>query len=273
MEKFKSWMDYWRFENDIKHNSRYAQKKEIVDFLTTVLATSTNRVTSIRKGQILWRAQLGSKSEERIDNIEENGIIVDQVSYEDDVPLPPERMKPLRNEAKEGRINPKGVPYLYLASTPQTAMAEIRPWIGETVTLGQFSILKDLTVIDCSIHHGKHPFHLEEPPPEQREETIWAFIDNAFSRPVIDREDKTGAYAPTQVIADLFKQNGYEGILYKSSLDKEGYNVALFDINAADLIYCALNKVLDVQYKFSQTGDLQFIKLPTQGELKNRSVE
>jgi len=40
-----------------------------------------------------------------------------------------ERMLPDPNKVGDGRANPKGTPYLYLASNPETAMAEMRPWV------------------------------------------------------------------------------------------------------------------------------------------------
>lgn len=39
-------------------------------------------------------------------------------------------MKPLSNSASEGRANPKGIPYLYVATDKETAMSEVRPSLG-----------------------------------------------------------------------------------------------------------------------------------------------
>ncbi|MFZ0569740.1 MAG: RES domain-containing protein [Rhodomicrobium sp.] len=44
-------------------------------------------------------------------------------------------MKPIPNWLSEGRANPRGIPYLYLASTRDTALAEVRPWIGSHITV------------------------------------------------------------------------------------------------------------------------------------------
>jgi RES domain len=45
---------------------------------------------------------------------------------------------------------PKGIPCLYCATTPKTAMSETRPWIGEFVCVARFRTLRDLNVVDCS---------------------------------------------------------------------------------------------------------------------------
>lgn len=53
-------------------------------------------------------------------------------------------MKPLRDKASEGRANPKGIPYLYLATTKEAPMSEVRPWIGSDISVGQFKLISQL---------------------------------------------------------------------------------------------------------------------------------
>jgi hypothetical protein len=57
-------------------------------------------------------------------------------------------MKPPNNMAREGRVNPKGIPCLYLADERNTAMAETRPWLGSYISLGEFKTVRGLRVID-----------------------------------------------------------------------------------------------------------------------------
>ncbi len=61
-------------------------------------------------------------------------------------------MRPLKDSATEGRANPKGIPCLYVASERETAMSEIRPWIGSTVSVAKFSNKNELRLIDFSKH-------------------------------------------------------------------------------------------------------------------------
>src|SRR5262252_4924229 len=49
----------------------------------------------------------------------------------------------------------------------------------------------------------------------------------------------------TQIIAELFKRHGFDGVAYKSSLGP-GHNIAFFDLDAADLINCFLFEVKSV---------------------------
>jgi len=220
MKIFNSWQSYYNFERTVKTQNRYFRDSEIEEFLQTILDTIGSRKNDLPKDRYLWRAQLGH---EWVPYYEEEQYIADIPG-----PYPPKRMVPLQNEASEGRANPKGIPYLYTATTKETAMAEVRPWLGSSVSVGQFKTLKDMVVIDCSIHFNKMPLYLEEPNPSKREQAAWCHIDSAFSKPMTNA-DKIADYVPTQIIAELFKCNGFDGIVYKSMLG-EGFNVVNFRI-------------------------------------------
>ena len=63
---------------------------------------------------------------------------------------------------------------------------------------------------------------------------IWTQIDNYFSEPVTLNSNSSD-YVPTQILAVLFKSEGFDAVVYKISLS-EGFNLVLFDTNAANLI-------------------------------------
>ncbi len=67
-------------------------------------------------------------------------------------------------------------------------------------------------------------------------------------------------YVPTQIIAETFKLNGFDGVAYKSSYGEDGFNVALFDLTVADLINCGLYRIDDVSVKISEQDNPYFIK-------------
>jgi len=85
---------------------------------------------------------------------------------------------------------------------------------------------------------------------EERKLGVWLEIDKAFSEPVIP-SDRTADYIPTQIIAELFKSGGFDGIVYKSSLST-GSNVVLFNLGVADLINCFLYEAKSVESEFRQ---------------------
>ena len=77
-------------------------------------------------------------------------------------------------------------------------------------------------------------FKLKPPTPEEATETVWRWIDLSFSEPV-DRGDSTVGYVPTQIIAELFKTSGFDGVKYRS-LFNGGSNLALFNLDSAEQV-------------------------------------
>lgn len=250
MPEFVSWRSYERFAYRVKRESRYVRDANSQTFLETVLATSHVRRKTIPAGTNFWRAQqgYGSSTESQED-----------IEYILPAPHAPERMRPLEDSAREGRVNPKGIPCLYLATDRDTAMGEVRPWLGLQVSVGQFKTRRDLLVVDCSVLHGtERTWYFEEPPPVDREQAIWAAIDQAFSEPV-NPDESTADYAPTQVLAEVFRTDGCDGVVYKSLLGK-GHNVALFGVDDADLVNCFLYEPKTISFTFEEIANPYFIE-------------
>jgi hypothetical protein len=241
---FKTWLDFLKFERAVKHKSRHIPIPETAEFLDALLETSKHRHRNITKRGAVWRAQVGYVPG-RLDE--------DERTLDFDHPYPNERMKPLAFAAAEGRANPKGIPCLYVATDRETAMAEVRPGVGTKLSLGQFQLMRDLRLIDFSVGHDS-PFYppLDEEAPAEVADNIWAQVDRAFSES-IDSSPATAEYAPTQVIAELFRTNGFDGLVYKSKLGP-GLNIALFELEAAELHTCSLVRVQTVKFTF---GDLE----------------
>lgn len=245
MSEFESWRSFSDFADRVKRQARYIHDHKVQEFLSTLLATSEGRRRPIRKGKLLWRAQLGHDT--MLSEIEPG------YTFDQEIPLPPERMKPLLDRAVEGRANPKGISYLYLSTDRDTAIAEVRPWLGSLVSVGWFKVLHDLSLIDCfTTDTGLkvEPEDLEGLDPVQRERFAWMAIDRAFSEPVTPN-DGLADYIPTQVIAESFKSRGHDGILYRSALGT-GLNVALFNLDVAKLVACYLYQVTSVKFETKQ---------------------
>jgi hypothetical protein len=81
---------------------------------------------------------------------------------------------------------------------------------------------------------------------------VWSDINRAFSQPVA-RNDDVADYAPTQVLAEAFRNSGYDGIVYSSKLGI-GKNVAVFDLNAGAVADCQLYRVEAVNLKFEEAS-------------------
>lgn len=248
------WDSYNQFAQSAKSDLRYVRSKSANDFLGQVLASCERRKIVIRKDSIFWRARLGCDSVE-VSQTDEDVTAV----YEEDRPFAPSGMKPIPNWQSEGRANPRGIPCLYLATTRDTALAEVRPWMGAYSSVAQLKVVRDLNVIDCSKHHANNSFiKVFGDKTLSREDGIWIAIDRAFATPV-GRDVESREYIPTQIIAELFKSSGYDGIVYKSLLSETGFNLGLFNLNDADVINCALFIAKSINFDFEDMSNTYFV--------------
>jgi hypothetical protein len=246
--QFNTWLDFFKFVAAIKYKSRHIPIPETAEFLTALLETSTHRHRNFAKRTTVWRAQLGYVAGQYRE--EDNSLGHDR-------PYPPDRMKPLGDAAPEGRANPKGIPCLYVATDRETAMSEVRPAVGTKISVGEFQLVRDLRLVDFSVGHDT-PFGppFGEPTVAEVTDNIWSQVDRAFSEPV-DATPATAEYAPTQVVAELFRTNQFDGLAYKSKLGP-GFNIALFDLAAAELRTCSLVTVRAVKFAFEDLNETYF---------------
>ncbi|WP_421882420.1 RES family NAD+ phosphorylase [Methylibium sp.] len=181
------------------------------------------------------------------------------MTYEEPVPFAPERMKPLKGAAHEGRVNPRGIPCLYTASNKETAVAEVRPWLGALVSVAQLTPARPLRLVNCGEgHDSKFDVYFDEPAPEIREQAVWRAIGREFSKPV-GPDLAVAEYAPTQVLAEHFKKLGYDGVVYKSKLGP-GINLAFFDIDALEMQNVRLYPVKTVTVEIGEVENSYVIK-------------
>lgn len=232
------------FSSAIRYRTRFLHDENVKLFLRAVADSSERRCCVLPANKALWRAQLGHDLEKRSQ---------DDHEWDEPSPFAAHRMKPLRDQAHEGRVNPRGIPCLYAANIKETAVAEIRPWLGALVSVAQLRIVRDLRLVDCSEgHDSKFDIYFEEPAPDEREKNVWRAIGRAFSNPA-NPDPAIAEYAPTQVLSEQFRQQGYDGVAYQSKLGT-GFNVALFDLDLVEVVDVRLYPVKAVQYEI---GDLE----------------
>jgi hypothetical protein len=249
------WESYRLFKQSVKADLRYVRHKNTDDLLDQVLASRGDRERTIPRGWLCWRARIGCETEE-VERVDDDTRVV----YDEDRPYGQQGMKPIPNWQREGRANPRGIPYLYLGTSRDTALAEVRPWIGSIVSVAQFEIIRELRVIDCSKHHQKDALlSVLTDKSLTRADGMWMAIDQAFATPV-SREDEGGEYISTQIIAELFKREGFDGIAYKSLLSDDGFNVALFNLDDARVINCALYRAASLKFEFQPDGVQYFVR-------------
>lgn len=153
--------------------------------------------------------------------------------------------------AGQGRANPAGIPYLYLASNGETAVAEVRPHPGETVCLAAFKLLANLKIADLRKPRASiSPFQFDDSDlPTLRGDV--EFLENLgeeLTRPVVPTAAAIN-YIPSQYLCEFIKKQGFDGVAYKSSIES-GMNLALFnpDIDAPTDIQTVVIESVSVRY-------------------------
>jgi RES domain len=148
-----------------------------------------------------------------------------------DNPFSIEQMNaPPKHLASHGRANPAGIPYLYLGSLPETAVAEIRPHTGEVACIANFEI-PEIRAVD--LRHPRQfvsPFLLEDAEQIGLLRADLPFLErlgDELTRPVLPQRAAID-YIPSQYLCEFIKTVGIDGVLYRSSVS-DGINLALFN--------------------------------------------
>lgn len=269
--------DWRRFTSYLCEVNRFILSDRWDNFIGHVVRTSRKRAKMLKRGTKLVRARIGISWVEFDDGEKQPS------------PFSPHEMgcppKPL---AKAGRLNSQGIPYLYLATDINTAVAEVRPWIGAEISVGIFEILSDIGIVDTSDDEPQSELSLYEfvtedgqlrdvkkRPPDcytanEKEKHVWGAINSAFSRPVSPSESPL-SYLSTQYLSEKLKTEGYDGIAYKSSLNKEGHNVAIFDPKKAKCVGCRMYEVERLRYDVRESGNP--VRLSDDGRVLHQRVE
>lgn len=135
--------------------------------------------------------------------------------------------------AAHGRANPAGIPYLYLASDPKTAISEVRPHTGERATIARFS-LPELQLVDVRDPRALvSPFLLDDTAVTELrlDLPLLERLGEELTRPVVP-SSAAYEYIPSQYLCEFMKHSGFDGVAYRSSVGP-GVNVAIFNPSTA----------------------------------------
>lgn len=121
---------------------------------------------------------------------------------------------------KNNRMSPAGISYTYLAEDDETAIAEIRPNVGDHVWSCSFATKKALRVVDLSdVRAFKAPSIFDPtftPDMKRVPDFLKAFADE-ISQPV-SAEASIIEYVPSQMVCEYIRSLGYDGVCFRSSL-------------------------------------------------------
>ncbi|WOY03134.1 RES family NAD+ phosphorylase [Dickeya fangzhongdai] len=180
-------------------------------------------LTILPKGEALYRGRIAK------DNEEKEAFLSDPVKK---LSAPPNHL------ATNSRMSPPGIAFLYTASDAETAIAELHPFISDTVAIGQFVTVRDLrffdfTLLDNVAYADAHI--LDNPIMHKtfRNRYLMSTLHHLIARPL--RANDT-SYIETQVFAEIirgYQGEKYDGIIFGSTQRPGGRNYVIFGESTA----------------------------------------
>lgn len=158
---------------------------------------------------------------------------------------------PPKEKVFDGRSNPAGIPHLYIASSPETAVSEIRPHPSDYVAVSKVSVNDKLKLGNFyNPRAWVSPFLFESPEEVSHASVTLNFMEDIFSNPVLPQKGIL-RYLPTQYLSEAMKNEGYDGIVYKSSVS-QGYNLTIFNPANATISNPSFYHIKEVSYKYEK---------------------
>ena len=148
-----------------------------------------------------------------------------------------------------GRINPKGISYLYASNRRETAALEARPHISQMVSIAEVMTTEEIVLFDLT-----RDVFADDKSADAETRMFRKLLAHYFSRPNYSGDQ---AYLVTQYISEYVKGRigtttglHFDGICFSSSLDREGTNYVIFDTTERpkyEIVSSSLEKVIDMQ--------------------------
>lgn len=216
MVKEEASMFYDSLSESIKHKRRFFQGKfikEVVEPECLNVSTISKYQTDFEKGKQLFRARINQSNK--------------AYGLSDLMPPPPDL-------AKAGRANPNGIPFFYAADCKNTAIAEVKPWIGAKVCIAYVEAKRNLSIVDLTKKVIPSPMgyalsnKMNEYKKVLSEYSMWSLLCENLSKP-LGGENVELEYLVTQYLTEYIESLGYDGIKFYSSLDEEGVNYVFFN--------------------------------------------
>lgn len=203
------WQD---FSNRIKHKRRYFDddaRRKLADILGAPGSPKADELPVFEIGpgtrvKSICRAR-------RADSMQKAFAICKNPSKELGPP-PPEK-------ATAGRMNSAGIAVFYGGLSEDTAIAEVRPYVGSLVVVGEFKLQKSLKVLDLTkigVGFAGSIFASGYESKASRRRFLEGF-HSLIAKPIQPHEEQL-EYIPTQAVAEYVSNVlGFDGILYGSA--------------------------------------------------------
>jgi hypothetical protein len=160
--------------------------------------------------------------------------------------------RPPAGAASAGRANPQGISYLYISNDIKTTIYEVRSTLYDYVAVAELQVTEELRIASLRNTEKISPFILED------NINTYLLYREFLSRIEADlvkplrRHDSDLDYLPTQYLCEFVKSLGYDGIEYSSSLNRTGFNIALFNDDKVKFVEVETYEVTAINYDFQQ---------------------
>lgn len=137
--------------------------------------------------------------------------------------------------ATAGRANPVGIPYFYACTDPSTCYYEVRAAYLDKVAVATFVVREgcELHLANLNLRNRSQQLAQDSDPIFiLRNRILLNAIGKDLSTPMRRHDNPMIEYLPTQFICEYIRKN-YEvdGIMFQSSVHKDGCNVVLFNMD------------------------------------------
>ena len=216
------------FAEEIKYKNRFFLNETIDLKLLGNLLNYFSKTYS--KGKIFYRARIS----------ESIGFKINEMG------------KPPADKSTPGRANPKGIPYLYLATSVETAVYESRSSYLDFITIAEYKLREPLSIVSLRGMLNVSPFIFGDSIQNYIvHQKYLVRLERELSKPV-RRFDKELDYLPSQYLCEYVKSLGYDAIEYGSSLKEGGINLAIFNDDKLQPIGIEVYEVSNVNLDFNK---------------------
>lgn len=260
-EQLKLWYD---FIKNINHKNRSKVHHELLDRLKSIVEKYP---ITIEKDSVLYRARINSGDSDILEVYNNTGnedqiirrfqdleklINIREIEEQSKTEVigydEKRRFAPTdENKVKAGSANPSKIRYLYVADQDAAALAEVRPFVNDYISIAEIIVLDKLHIADLT----RDLFTKID----QSDEMLFYLIMKEYAKP---NNNETTEYLTTQVLSEFIKSIGFDGIKYSSSSNSRGKSYVIFGYEKCKTTSSKLYQLKDICYEARNIGPYPF---------------
>lgn len=158
---------------------------------------------------------------------------------------------PPENKCQAGRLNFEHNPFLYVANNIHTAILEVRPQLREPVSVAKILSKSKLQLLNLTEKYDTKNQNTYR-------EALIELLSTKLSLP--HYKNVENEYLPLEIIADVVRFMGYDGIAYRSAMDNDGINYCIFNYEDCTPILSDIYTPRKIEIRCQKNNYLQWIQ-------------